>query len=396
MKKLSILLMVLVMAGGFAFAADFAFSGDATFSTSFDLDALAGGFDAVGDATEVDLALELIAGASAESAGSGDLYAVLGVSADALVLDETGTITGGNTLSLDTFKVVAGDLTVNLLGGTNSADYASYGDYNDDDAADVASTAAVGLTDNNGGVGLAYAGMADLDLGLDFWFDNSAAPKTTYFVFAGYSSEVAEGIDLSVAGGYDANGFDASAKVDYASDDYSLAVAFDSQNNFAAYDAAVKVNAVVDIVTMAFDAYWDGGASLDNVYINNQNDIALDDITLGLDFFWNDVNSYAGSAIVASASIPVDTITLAVDGSVDLDDYSIGAGVKATVALDDATSAWVDVNTLDTFGSLDIEIGASSTSIIDNATTKLVYDSGDLLAAAPVLGTVKASLTVSL
>ena len=115
MKKLSIILLVLALAGGMAFGADLAITGDVTFSTSFDLDTMTGGSD--GDTDNVDLdydaSIVLISGGSAAVSGEGDVYAVLEVSVDdwEIAVDEATApaLPALNAVSVDTFKIVAGD-----------------------------------------------------------------------------------------------------------------------------------------------------------------------------------------------------------------------------------------------------------------------------------------------
>ena len=68
------------------------------------------------------------------------------------------------------------------------------------------------------------------------------------------------------------------------------------------------------------------------------------------------------------------------------------AGAKATYSMDSA-DVYVDVN-LASGMTLMVEVGAESSSIIDGATTSLVWASGDLLTAA--LGTITAAISVSL
>ena len=79
MKKLSIILLVLAMAGGMAFGADAVITGDVTFSTSFDLNAMSGGFDGdTGNANlDYDASMVLLTGGSAAKTGEGDIYAIL-------------------------------------------------------------------------------------------------------------------------------------------------------------------------------------------------------------------------------------------------------------------------------------------------------------------------------
>ena len=377
MKKLSIVLLVLIMAGGFAFAGDFTLSGDATFSVSFDIDNMAGGFDAVADATACDLALVLATGDSASAMGDGDVYAEIGVSVTDVTLDETLTLAGA-ALSLDTFKIVAGDVVVDLTGSSISG-FANYDLDGDSATIEAADAAVVGVAANNGGIGIEASGFS---LGLDFWYDDAAAPKAVYFVSAGYKMELAEGVNAVFVAGYDADGADVAAQVAYVADDYSATVNFDFVDS-ADFDVELEASAVISIVSSTLDVYFDGT----EVWASLKNDIDLDPIALGVD-----LGIVATDAITIDADMAttVEDIAIAVDGGVALTSGAMtGWDVGAKVTY---TDVYVDVNLTSaaTVLGLTLEAGLSSSTMISGATTSLVWTSGDLLAATPVVGAVKA------
>lgn len=386
MKKLSIVLLILAMAGGFAFADDFALSGDATFSVSYDLDNAAGGFDALNDATAVELDFTLVPGASASAMGEGDLYAELGVSVTGITIDETLTLAGA-ALTLDTFKIHAGDITVDLTGSSLSG-FASY-DWDADDTLDATDAAVVGVTGKNGGIGIEANGIS---LGLDFWYDDAATPKTVYLISGGYEMDLAEGVTAAVVAGLDADGVDVGAQVAYAADDYDATVNFDFVDS-GAFDVELEASATIDIVTSVLDVYFDGT----DVWASLVNDIDLDPIALGVDLGIVETDAIT---IDADVTTSVEAATIVVDGGVVLATGAMtgwDAGAKVTYALDSA-DVYVDANLTSaaTVLGLALEAGMTSGSLINGATTSLIWASGDLLAATPVLGTITAAVKVSL
>lgn len=383
MKKLSIVLLVLALAGGSAFAADIALSGDATFSTSFDIDAMEGGFDGAVNTLEYEFELELVPGAAGSVMGEGDTYVVFEASVDGIVVsgdDATPPAFNNPAIAVDTFKVVSGDLTIDLLGGMDSFGYAESFDFDGDDSADY-DVAAGALTGANGGIGVEVNGLT---LGADFWY----AGGVTAFVSAGYGMELADGVALNVKAGWDtAAGADVAAQLVYDGD-IDVTLGFDAVDNFTAMDLAAQVAGEFGNVSSTLDVYYD----LADFYVALQNTIALDTIELGLDVF---AETLADIDIAADFTTTVDAVELVVDGGVTLTSWALtawDAGAKATYSMDSA-DVYVDVN-LASGMTLMVEVGAESSSIIDGATTSLVWASGDLLTAG--LGKVTAAISVSL
>ncbi len=412
MKKLSIILLVVALAGGMAFGADIAISGDATFSTSFNLDTMTGGSD--GDASVLihDASIVLLAGGSAAKTGEDgvDVYAVLEVSvADwTLVVDEAATtITGVNIVAVDTFKIVAGAVEVNLLGNTPVGNYAQYFDYDASGAADI-DIASIGLAGNNGGVDIT---AGDITVGVDLWYANG---PTTYLVWGAYSSEVADGITIALAAGMDdAAGADVCAQLAYAADGYSVTVGLDSADNFAFYEVEADIDAVIDIVTIDANVYYD----MTDVLVANQNTIALGDIALGLDFYWNDTVS--GDYVGADVATTMDALSITLAGGVTLDTiladallnlgYTISdaTSVAAYVGYDMATSVSAGASLAQTMDAgaiavsfdynadttIDLAASFTSTTLVDAATVVLGWAADDIVNS---LGIVTASVKVAL
>ena len=444
MKKLSIILLVLIMAGGMAFGADLAITGDVTFSTSFDLDTMAGGFDGVADTLEYEASIVLLSGGSAAVSGEGDVYVVLEVSVDDLVLDFTETTAdifpvAGEAISIDTFKIVAGDISVNLLGNSEAGNFADYFDYFDnttpglgdpDDDADI-DIAFIDLAGENGGVDVSYGD--DITVGVDFWYDGDVAaatpdPTTTFLLWGAYSTTaLVDGLTVSVAAGIDnvvpavapattpTGGADVSAQLAYASDDYSVTVGVDTADNFALYEVEADIDAVIDIVTVDANVYYDGT----DVYVADQNTIALGDLSIGLDFYYNDLAS--GDYIAADVATDIDALSVAVSAGFDYDAAAMNADVllelgyavsdatqvDARVGYDMATSFNVGATLTQTIeaGSIvamfdyqadetiDASIEFSSSSLIDGAALSIGWAAEDVVAD---LGDITASVTVEL
>lgn len=413
MKKLSIILLVLALAGGMAFGADLAIAGDATFSTSFDLNTMSGGSDGDTNTLTYDASIVLISGGAASASGEGDVYAVLEVSvADwKIAVDEATApaLPGINAISIDTFKIVAGDVTVNLLGNSPAGNFAKYFDYNEDDAADI-DVASLGLAGMNGGVDVT---TGDITVGADLWIDG-VTPATTYMVWGAYSTDLAEGVSVSLAAGYDdAAGADAAAQISYASDAYSVVVGVDTADNFSLYEVEADIDAVIDIITVDANVYFDGAT----VYVADQNTIALDDLSIGLDFYYNDLAS--GDYIGADVATTIDALSVALSGGFDYSAMSADALLKLGYAVSDATQVDVrvgyDMATSFNAGAtltqtieagkvvamfdyqadatIDASVKFTSTSLINGATLAIGWAAEDVAAD---LGDITASVKVSL
>ncbi|MDD2233134.1 MAG: hypothetical protein PHS20_09605, partial [Sphaerochaetaceae bacterium] len=137
MKKILTILLVAVLAVGFAFAADF--TGNATISAGYNLDNTDWGF-ANATALTAEITLKL-GGADVGSTGEGDIYAeIAGTYAINLVATPAAAVP---TLE-STFKITAAnihfgeDLVVGILNAGGGYSYAvSYWDDNHDGKADV-------------------------------------------------------------------------------------------------------------------------------------------------------------------------------------------------------------------------------------------------------------------
>ncbi len=141
--------MVLVMAGGFAFAADIAVTGSATLEAVADLDNSSFGLVNSTYTGDISFALNLASG-SGSAAGEGDIYAEIGISAgiDAYVdgydIDGSGTVgddDDGEESALDELnawaavdyaRIISGDWTIGILG--SPAEWSKAASYYDDDA----------------------------------------------------------------------------------------------------------------------------------------------------------------------------------------------------------------------------------------------------------------------
>ncbi len=410
MKKLSILLLVAALAGGMAFGADLAISGDATFSTSWDLQNSVGGFDAVANTFEYDASIVLIPGGAASTMGEGDVYAVLEVSVDdwEIAVDEATApaLPGIGAISLDTFKIVAPDFEVNLLGASPAGNFAQYFDYNDDDAADI-DVAAIGLAGQNGGVDIT---AGDITVGADFWYNAGA----TFLVWGAVSAELGEGLTADIAAGYDdAAGADLAAQLAYAADAYAVTVGVDTADNFALYEVEADINATIDIITVDANVYFDGAT----VYVANNNTVALEDLSIGVDFYWNDLasgNYVGGDVDLAGFVDALDVLKVAGGYDIDTPGFDVrldlglvvdAADIDAYVAYDGAIAAGgtlayaLDAGTLNASfdynndATIDASVGFESTSIVNGATLALGWAAEDIAAD---LGDITASVTVSL
>lgn len=440
MKKLSILLLALVLAGGMVFAADIEVSGDVVFSTSFDLDNGTGGLDGV-DATDIDgdysIDITLGTGEGASKTGEGDLYVNLVTSVDDLVITWTDSADGsddlawagnGPDISVDTFEIVAPDFTIDLLGGS-TGNYASYWalDEDGDDTSGIA----------NYSVGTAATGgLSGVDLILDVatvGFDFiKTATATGWGVWASTTQDLAEGVSVSIAGGIDdTNKADLSAQIAYAGD-ISATIGVDTVDNFANYEMLADIAASLSGLDVTALVWVDDSAT--PLRVNADASTSVSDFDVSLAFGWDEV-SYdadntvylaADSYVSATVGTVIDALTLEVSGGWDFDDSAAEASVDASYSLSDETSiaanvAYTGANTnvitvggsvtqvlgagslvgevtyndsADDDNKLDAAVTWTSTDLINGATAEIGWATDDLTGG--VFGTITASLTVSL
>ncbi|MBL7006872.1 MAG: hypothetical protein ISR78_07325, partial [Spirochaetia bacterium] len=249
--------------------------------------------------------------------------------------------------------------------------------------------------------------------GADLWIDG-VTPATTYMVWGAYSTDLAEGVSVSLAAGYDdAAGADAAAQISYASDAYSVVVGVDTADNFSLYEVEADIDAVIDIITVDANVYFDGAT----VYVADQNTIALDDLSIGLDFYYNDLAS--GDYIGADVATTIDALSVALSGGFDYSAMSADALLKLGYAVSDATQVDVrvgyDMATSFNAGAtltqtieagkvvamfdyqadatIDASVKFTSTSLINGATLAIGWAAEDVAAD---LGDITASVKVSL
>lgn len=400
MKKLSIVLLALLFVTGSLFAAwDLEVSGDATASFSWDIEGETIGFDAVDNGIEVDFGITLASG-SEESTGSGDLYAYLKASGS-LKIDDSLTIVGGvededndpvanyalilHSISLDEFKIFAGDFTIDLKGAPTELNKAKgFTPIDDDDPLDVVKGA---LTKKDGGIKVLYQ---DLTFGLDFWADYGQ-DDLDLLLYAGWAGEM-DGMDLAFAAGYTADTYlalSASAGLDL--DGTVLKVAVDMADMIDNFQVDVAVGTVLDLgdIKPAVDIYYafDGN---DN-WIGAQArvaDLDLGGIVAGVTVEALDILD--DWAYNGKLTTKIDDLTLTVDGGVKKGvDFKVNGKVDYVF----------DIFTISANGGFDssddsVKMGASvsSKSLIDNSEVKLAWATDDVTVGA---GKITASVKVS-
>ena len=362
MKKLSIILLVLIFAGGFAFAADIAVTGSASVDVEYDLDA--GTFGLVNDSYDSDISFALtLASGSGEAAGSGDVYAEIGITAgidvyaDGFDADESGVIevpaeSPQNEIntwaSIDYVNIIAGDWTVGILGSPEGFDNAvSYFDDDEDLVADQDSVApAFGA---GTGVTISYL---DYVIGADYATDG------TYAVSALADMVLADGVSGSVGVAYD-GAFSATGTASVAVGDGALDLAVD----FAGTD--VEVSAVVDYAPAVLSVYY--GADL-----NAKIALDLNPIALSVDV--RDILTTQDINVSASTTVDAASISLGVGYVVGTKAWDVSGAVG--YALDEAIltlgGGYTSASVINLYASV------ASTTVIDGATLSLAYEGTDL------------------
>ena len=244
MKKILTILLVAVLAVGFAFAADF--TGNATISAGYNLDNTDWGFANATALTAGKITLKL-GGADVGSTGEGDIYAeIAGTYAINLVVAKTPgatPVTAIPTLT-STFKITAAnihfgeDLVVGILDAGGGYSYAvSYWDDNNDGNADVEAVAlgskmAPGFT------------VTYKDYTAGFGMNGNAKTYKFFGQAQTPSYTLAEGVTLQAAAyGYLANddkAAGAAVKGAYAGDAFTANLGVDF-----VYDGGAKVEAAL-------------------------------------------------------------------------------------------------------------------------------------------------------
>ena len=436
MKKISAVLLVLVLVGSVAFAG---FTGNATTGVGFDLDTGAYGFIKQSTAVSVDLVFQENLG---EAMGEGDIYASIKATlnftfdnADEDGVNDTTELILGDTLDFDHAKIFGDNWYVSILSAARAANFATSAIDSDEQAAGAnaltydyddkyyyADLRSRDIFDRTSGVEVGYAGYV---LGIGFkgdsvdnvdaddadgqamvydetgykLFVSLATPEfelgdglTAKFGVAGFTSGATEEWDAGAVGNPTdgaavAVGADSAAsvhaKVAYADDMMSASVGADAIYNDSEFDFDVALKAAYDIVSL--DAYFATKSSYVNTDVS-ANTVAAPDNLL--------------SAKVAVNLVPM-TITVTGKDLVDAQDLSASVTYQVNEELavtgrggykisDKSWNGGADVayTTADytaklggTFRSTDrVSLSASveSTTLIPGATLKLAYAGDDV------------------
>ncbi|MDD4258869.1 MAG: hypothetical protein PHP38_03365 [Sphaerochaetaceae bacterium] len=394
MKKISAVLLVLVLVGSVAFAG---FTGSATTTFGVNLDDGSWGFK---NATAVDVDLvffEQLAGKKGEGEIYAEINAKLALSFDSIV-PQDGDL---NFVELDVYlkdylaKIYGDNWYVSILGAKAAPNFASSAvDFDgNDDPEDIDPSNFVG---KNEGIEVGFNDYV-FGLSIDKDLNNFKASPMTYNFFGSVVTpefEVADGLKLTFGGaGLIADtgkAVSASAKGSFETEDYSASLAADF-----VYDggpiAEAAVNVAIDPVTL--DVYYatEGGGV---VYLPTVKNIlsakaafAIDkfDIAVtGLDL----INTTELGATVDFAA--TDEIAVGVNGGYTLTGgaWYVGGDVKYTaedfVVTADATYA--------SAGTLKVNAKIESKTLVDGATLSLGYANADILAN---LGAVTATAKIA-
>ena len=425
MKKISAVLLVLVLVGSVAFAG---FTGNATTGVGFDLDTGEYGFIKQSTAVSVDLVFQENLG---EAMGEGDIYASIKATlnftfdnADEDGVNDTTELILGDTLDFDHAKIFGDNWYVSILSAARAANFATSTidsdeqaaganvlgyDYDDKDYyADLRSrdifdrTSGVEVGYNDYVLGVAFKGDSDDtaetvapivqydETGYKF-FASLQTPAfeladglTAKFGLAGFTQNYEEKVDggVAVPAGAD-SAASVHAKVEYADDMMSASVGADAIYNDSEFDFDVALKAAYDIVSL--DAYFATKSS----YVNT--DVAANTVAA------------PDNLLSVKAVVDLDPMTVTVTGKDLVNDQDLSASVKYQVNEELAVTgrggytinggAWnggadVEYVTADytaklggTFRSTDrVSLSASveSTTVIPGATLKLAYAGDDV------------------
>lgn len=387
MKKISAVLLVLVLVGSVAFAG---FTGLAETTFKYDLDTGAYGFE---NDTEFDLEL-VFHEALGEAKGEGDIYAEIAASFTfSYERDENDNlmiIPGDFEVSFDYAKIVGENWYVGILGALDRPNYAASAiDLDDDD--DPADYIPTGL-EAKAGIELGYGGYV-ASLSIDDG-DTSTDPAEYDFFGTIETPEftLADGLTLAfgaagrMANVDGANAVSGSVKGAYSADAYAVSFASDMGYDNESFDADVAVALAVDPVTI--DLYY--------ATINNSPDatglpaadllsaravFTIDpfDITLkGMDLI-NAKDLYASVGFAATDAIKVtvgggyviDTKDVSVDGLVEYTAAQYTASAEANYGYN------VDAET----STLGLNLGVESDKLVNGATLSASYEVDDLITA---------------
>ncbi len=409
MKKISAVLLVMVLVGSVAFAG---FTGNAEVSFGADLDAGTYGF-----ANAVELTSDIVISETLASvAGEGDIRAELAAELtfgfdfedQANEDDAFADLDMVANAEITSAKIVGDDWYVAILGAMSAPNFAESAidteeDSAGDDDADPLDLNPTNYVVENAGVEVGIAGFA---FGLSIDETLNALDGSIYNIFGSVTTpefDLADGMTVAFgAAGVLANTGKAasgSVSVAYTSDDYSATLDADM-----IYDAGfmAEVAAMASFSGVTVDLYYatdDDAGTYDSddsagytAYTAITNILSAQvattvedfDITVtGKDL----VNSQALSADVAYAVS--EELSVGANGGYTLGDSSWSAGGEATYTVD-AYTASADV-TYASAGTLEVNASVESTTLVAGATLALSYENDDILANK---GAITASATI--
>jgi hypothetical protein len=366
MKKFSIVLLALLLAGGFAFAADLSIDGEAT--SSLELDFENGTYGMVYDDSQ-DLTLTFSAEASSE--GEGDVYGVISITDAELAFDADDSSATSDGWTFDRgdleAKIVGPDWEV-IFGSPTSLGNAEAPDMDMDGDTDPEDTVSPGLTRGEG-LTIKYS---DLTLGVDFMYDTSTAPDFEYLAYVAYAAELADGVNADVAFAVNDGDFAGTVAASAEVEGVALDAAFDMEyaTSFA-WDASVGASYAMDALTADVAAYWDG--DLDVFAKLVYTGVEKAELTV-----WGYLND-------SNADDPAGT---------DEGNTAWSAGVEASYDIDDVYSAYAEVG-YDSTSALPVTVGLDA-ALISNAAVNLEYATADAADFANNKGSLTASVTIEL
>ena len=384
MKKISAVLLVMVLVGSVAFAG---FTGEASVSFGADLDSKKYGF-INGTEFNADVTIfELLV----DKAGEGDIYAE--IKAELIfgfeVEEEAGDVESEYDFSEDldytakvtSAKIIGDNWYVGILGAMDAPNFAESAIDEDATEDPIDLDPSSSLVDNAG----IEVGIAGYVFGLSIDDGLNKLDGSVYNIFGAMATpdfEFADGLTVAFgAAGLLADtgkAVSGSAKVAYATDDYSASLATDVKYTGAGLEAEVAVNAVFDPVTV--DLYFANEApnSTHAVKTNllsvkaSAADLEGFDVTVtGKDL----VNSQALSAEVAYAL--TEEVKVGVNGGYTIDGGAWYVDGEASYTVDMFTAS-ADV-TYKSVEELEVNASIKSTTLVDGATLSLGYENADIL-----------------
>ena len=399
MKKISTVLLVLVLVGSVAFAG---FTGEASVSFGSDLDAGTYGFEnGVSWASDI-----VISETLASAAGEGDIRAEINATLIfAFDFDyDPGVAIGlpgdfDADVEITSAKIIGEDWYVGILGAMGAPNFAV-------SAIDVETESAPGADDDgdaldlkpsnyvvaNDGVEVGLAGYAfglSLDNGLN------KLDGTAYNYFGSVTTPeyaLADGITVALGAAAvladTGNSASGSAKVAYTADMLAASVATDVIYSggllaevavAATYDAVnVDIYFATDDDAGTYDAADDAAGG--EAYAVNTNILSakVNTMVAGFDVTVTGKDLINSQALSASAAYDVsEELNVGVNGGYTLDDSSWSVGGEATYTLADYTVA-ADV-TYASAKTLEVNASVTSTTLVAGATLSLGYENADIL-----------------